>query len=168
VVESVLAAPDPYDGSYDLTNPQSLNRYSYVQNDPVNFTDPTGLFGEGPGRRSDPFNPGQCYTLVFDGIEVGTVGNCGGGGGLSWLLSPLPLVGGEDPEPPPNSSQEKKSACANFVDRIVGLFDKVKDYSTKTGKQFLSQSLAGITLENFLASRNDPNYGVVEKSGGVQ
>jgi RHS repeat-associated protein len=35
--------PDPYDGSYNLTDPQSFNRYSYVQNDPVNFVDPTGL-----------------------------------------------------------------------------------------------------------------------------
>ncbi|MBK8129277.1 MAG: RHS repeat-associated core domain-containing protein [bacterium] len=26
------------------TNPQSLNRYSYVLNSPVNFTDPTGHF----------------------------------------------------------------------------------------------------------------------------
>jgi RHS repeat-associated protein len=34
--------PDPYDG-YDLTDPQSFNRYSYVQNDPVNFVDPSGL-----------------------------------------------------------------------------------------------------------------------------
>jgi len=35
--------PDPYDGSYDMAEPQSFNRYSYVQNDPVNFVDPTGL-----------------------------------------------------------------------------------------------------------------------------
>ncbi|MGH9932192.1 MAG: RHS repeat-associated core domain-containing protein [Pyrinomonadaceae bacterium] len=35
--------PDPYDGSYDFSNPQSLNRYAYVQNDPVNFVDPSGL-----------------------------------------------------------------------------------------------------------------------------
>ena len=35
--------PDPYDGSYSLANPQSLNRYAYVNNDPVNFVDPTGL-----------------------------------------------------------------------------------------------------------------------------
>jgi RHS repeat-associated protein len=35
--------PDPSGGSYDLTDPQSLNRYSYVRNDPVNFTDPAGL-----------------------------------------------------------------------------------------------------------------------------
>jgi RHS repeat-associated protein len=36
--------PDPYNGSYNLADPQSFNRYAYVQNDPVNFVDPTGLF----------------------------------------------------------------------------------------------------------------------------
>jgi hypothetical protein len=55
--------PDPYEGSYDLTNPQTFNRYSYVSNDPVNFVDPTGLmmncsstFGWDPeaGSRWDP------------------------------------------------------------------------------------------------------------------
>jgi len=42
--------PDPYDGSYELSNPQSFNRYAYTQNDPVNFTDPTGLM---PGCGED-------------------------------------------------------------------------------------------------------------------
>ena len=36
--------PDPYSGSYDLSDPQSFNRYSYTNNDPVNYTDPSGLF----------------------------------------------------------------------------------------------------------------------------
>jgi RHS repeat-associated protein len=35
--------PDPYDGSYKSADPQSFNRYAYVQGDPVNFIDPTGL-----------------------------------------------------------------------------------------------------------------------------
>jgi RHS repeat-associated protein len=35
--------PDPYNGSYNLTNPQSFNRYAYVQNDPINLVDPLGL-----------------------------------------------------------------------------------------------------------------------------
>ncbi|MEK6278775.1 MAG: RHS repeat-associated core domain-containing protein [Acidobacteriota bacterium] len=41
---SRFSQPDPYDGSYSMTNPQSFNRYAYVGNDPVNFTDPTGLY----------------------------------------------------------------------------------------------------------------------------
>ena len=36
-------APDPYDGSMVIEDPQSFNRYSYVNNDPVNHNDPTGL-----------------------------------------------------------------------------------------------------------------------------
>ena len=35
--------PDPYEGSYELSDPQSFNRYAYVQNDPINATDPSGL-----------------------------------------------------------------------------------------------------------------------------
>jgi RHS repeat-associated protein len=34
---------DPFEGSYEISNPQSLNRSSYVGNDPVNFIDPLGL-----------------------------------------------------------------------------------------------------------------------------
>src|ERR1700735_338098 len=36
-------APDPYSGSYDLTNPQSMNRYGYVLNNPMSLLDPSGL-----------------------------------------------------------------------------------------------------------------------------
>ncbi len=36
-------SPDPYNGSMDLQNPQSLNRYAYVNNDAPNRLDPSGL-----------------------------------------------------------------------------------------------------------------------------
>jgi RHS repeat-associated protein len=36
-------SPDPYNGSASLGNPQSFNRYSYVENQPTNFVDPSGL-----------------------------------------------------------------------------------------------------------------------------
>jgi RHS repeat-associated protein len=38
-----FSQPDPSDASYDLSDPQTFNRYSYVKSDPVNRTDPTGL-----------------------------------------------------------------------------------------------------------------------------
>lgn len=38
------ATPDPYDGSYDWTDPQSMNRYAYVNGKPLQDVDPTGLY----------------------------------------------------------------------------------------------------------------------------
>lgn len=37
-------SPDPFAGSYNLGNPQTLNRYSYVLGNPTSLTDPDGLF----------------------------------------------------------------------------------------------------------------------------
>jgi hypothetical protein len=37
--------PDPYNGSYDLNNPQSFNRYMYVNGNPLTYVDPSGLSG---------------------------------------------------------------------------------------------------------------------------
>ena len=45
--------PDPYDGSYDQTNPQSLNRYSYALNNPLLYVDPSGL-DDGPNNGGSP------------------------------------------------------------------------------------------------------------------
>ena len=38
-----FTAPDPYLASGGPADPQSWNRYAYVENDPVNFNDPSGL-----------------------------------------------------------------------------------------------------------------------------
>jgi RHS repeat-associated protein len=87
--------PDPSDSSYDLTDPQSFNRYAYVQNDPVNFIDPSGLELEGGPPRS-PYGSDGCYVVLRDGIFAGYYGNCGGGdggstggGGGQWYGPPI-------------------------------------------------------------------------------
>ena len=36
-------SPDPYNGSSDVGTPQSWNKFAYVENDPVNLIDPSGL-----------------------------------------------------------------------------------------------------------------------------
>jgi RHS repeat-associated protein len=53
--------PDPYDGNNDLTNPQSFNRYAFVNNDPVNFVDPSGL---DPDIDIGTFSAGDIVAIV--------------------------------------------------------------------------------------------------------
>ena len=68
--------PDPYEGSYDLANPQTFNRYSYTNNDPVNHTDPTGLMCYNV-IRTDVYSDG---TIAGGPWIVGQFGTCGRSG----------------------------------------------------------------------------------------
>jgi RHS repeat-associated protein len=96
-------SPDPYNGSMSSGDPQSFNRYSYVQNEPTNFVDPSGLLqnicawvydhydcsmgaGSGQGYYTRTWNinigDGRTYPLIgifqtFSGYNGG-----GRGGGL--------------------------------------------------------------------------------------
>jgi RHS repeat-associated protein len=97
--------PDPYDGSYDLTDPQSFNRYSYVQNDPVNFTDPSGLFAlpaEEPREPPPGWDLPRWYPIP------------GFGGGIVMPVPELP-AGGEPPfipiELPAPSEPQQNIPC---------------------------------------------------------
>ena len=80
-------SPDPYRGSMDLTNPGSLNRYTYAWNDSVNSNDPTGLCIIDGAEYPDP-----CFSVT------GTAGMDGGPGGGS---HPPPVPVASDPPCPP-------------------------------------------------------------------
>ncbi|MEK6278780.1 MAG: S8 family serine peptidase [Acidobacteriota bacterium] len=60
---SRFSQPDPYDGSYNAADPQSFNRYAYVNNDPVNFTDPSGLIP------NEDCPPGQTPCVIYGGYS---------------------------------------------------------------------------------------------------
>ena len=45
---SRFVSQDPWQG--DLTNPQTLNKYSYVLNNPIKFVDPTGMYNKKTGE----------------------------------------------------------------------------------------------------------------------
>ena len=82
-------SPDPLAG--DISNPQSLNRYAYVLNNPTNLIDPLGLDGvivmtpdeyppnpdrQGGGAGDSFGNSGRVYAPVQD---IGWVREPGGG-----------------------------------------------------------------------------------------
>jgi RHS repeat-associated protein len=86
--------PDPLRGSCNLITPQSLNRYTYVQNDPVNSVDPLGLLTSCP--------PGTTPLLDRNGLNLGCVSTTNPAdilpnGGLFNDLGTIPI----SPEPPP-------------------------------------------------------------------
>lgn len=79
-------SPDPYLGSIDITNPQSLNRYSYVGNNPTNGVDPLGLVCSG--------NVGESSDTVCNPANYGGGGGSGGFGDFTiWLQQQATCTG---------------------------------------------------------------------------
>jgi RHS repeat-associated protein len=91
-------------GAAELANPQSLNLYAYVENDPINSSDPLGLDG----------------TIVFGPFPTPTGGG-GGGGGLK--IGPFSIsfsFGGGRFLNFGSLQQSKKGSSKGKVERIVG------------------------------------------------
>ncbi len=71
--------PDPYNGSYDVYNPQSFNRYMYVNGNPLGDVDPSGLANgwlTGVGGSVCSNTNGTFGDSSFSGINISTpIGN---------------------------------------------------------------------------------------------
>ena len=92
-------SPDPYDGSYDASNPQSLNRYSYVLSNPMSLSDPSGQDYIDKGG-----NPCYVTTTVDTKGNIRTTDSCdtygplspGLDGNLPWFI--IEYGGGYGPQ----------------------------------------------------------------------
>jgi len=83
VAQGRWLSPDPSLDSYDLTDPQSLNRYTYLSNRPVASTDPLGLDDDFGG--DDLYGGGFDLTFGWDGSAgIGVNSGWGADGSLNW------------------------------------------------------------------------------------
>jgi RHS repeat-associated protein len=105
--------PDPYDGSYDLSDPQSFNRYGYVLNNPLGFVDPIGL----SDCTAWELAHGMCVVQIVVNVStppppnVPTITGPGENGPGS-----NPRSGGStpnNPAPAPNNAKQTQQQCLN-------------------------------------------------------
>ncbi|MGJ5816394.1 RHS repeat-associated core domain-containing protein [Paludibaculum fermentans] len=114
---------DPYRASGGAADPQSWNRYAYVENDPVNFNDPVGLqrwmityhwtacawYGISNTLACNQFDT---YSFFGDGDGGGGVGG-GGGGQHEWGGGGGSSTVGV--EGPPSSKEETHEECEKRI-----------------------------------------------------
>jgi hypothetical protein len=118
-----FTSPDPgWLSAANMQKPQSLNRYAYVNNDPVNFVDPDGL-------EVHPLTSCNGCSITIRGSLNDNLGAGGGGGGILDVFEVdtgyLDGTGGvgEEPQTPPYYAEwiaALDNAVAN-TDNILNL-----------------------------------------------
>jgi RHS repeat-associated protein len=186
-------SPDPYKGSMSLVSPQSFNRYSYVESQPTNFVDPSGLQLIAipyDCKQTEPIGEWSCRYLII---------NIGGGGGPTSGGGETASGGGGNPIPPPKDEDKctigvrgegefknispsklggntklgtgKDRYRANFFVEIGGKVTNYRPTVTVGVGQYVDSRGYYFTDENFFGSYNnfgndDPNPAVQDINGG--
>jgi RHS repeat-associated protein len=146
-------------GAVSLGNPQSLNLFSYVQNDPVNFVDPTGMNScWAPDGSSDCDRIWDWGFASFMSVVPAWWGEIlsGGGGG----------IGGGSSESNTEPQERRETDCSRFVDAMVENIEWNIDFSTPMLFGFFgTASVVGHDLLN-LASSHSKRLGHADHTAG--
>jgi len=128
-------------GSFDLSNPQSVNLYVYVLDNPVNLIDPPGLCGENGDGHCPRYYAPRCDGVIFGGLACIPTG-------LAEFLLRLRRIGEEiDGERPEHGPKERKPKPK-----------PQPDVSPQKQTQFnlcMAREMAGGTFKEFLSFSAD-------------
>jgi RHS repeat-associated protein len=124
----------------DPSTPTSLNRYAYVNGDPVNFFDRRGLIVQAPGAQDCIADPDYCeawdWGCNLGGFDFFASGCVTGGGGGPVSVTPPP-----DP-PPPDCNQILTDDISTY---LVGYDGGASPLNTSANIQGLAS--AGMTYD---------------------
>jgi RHS repeat-associated protein len=133
--------PDLYHQSYNFKNPQTLNRYEYVENDPINLHDPLGLFCAG----GTIYNPD---THDCEPADSGAVPEEGFGFDVDSGGEMLRTEDPHDELPPPTGGTADLTDSKNRIKRFGHCLEGALNASVAEAQNYMKDFDWGFTLRS--------------------